>query len=115
MNMMQRPLQGAIALCVMLFAGVAYAQAPASAPATPPAQMTAKQAKEQYAAKFAAADSNHDGKLTQEEAQAGMPDVYTHFSEIDRKKKGYLTKKQIGQWYGLRFKEKQARQLEKPI
>ncbi|WP_196251632.1 EF-hand domain-containing protein [Cupriavidus necator] len=77
--------------------------------------MTAKEAKQQFAEKFAAADNNHDGKLTREEAQSGMPDVYAHFGEIDRKKKGYVTRKEIGQWYGLRFKEKQARQLEKPI
>lgn len=112
---MQHPLAAGIALSVLLSANLAFAQAPASAPATPAAPMTAKEAKQLYAEKFAAADTNHDGKLTREEAQAGMPDVYAHFGEIDRKKKGYVTKKQIGQWYGLRFKEKQARQLEKPI
>lgn len=115
MNMMQHPLATAIALFVLLSAKLAYAQAPASAPPTPPAPMTAKEAKQKFAEKFAAADNNHDGKLTREEAQSGMPDVYAHFGEIDRKKKGYVTRKEIGQWYGLRFKEKQARQLEKPI
>lgn len=109
MTIMQRPLATIAALSVLLSASLAWAQAPASAP------MTASEAKQKFAERFAAADANHDGKLTREEAQAGMPDVYTHFSEIDRKKKGYVTQKQIGQWYGLRFKEKQARQLEKPI
>ena len=114
-NKIKHPLATALALLGLLSASLACAQAPASAAGTPPAPMTAKEAKQMYAEKFAAADANHDGKLTREEAQAGMPDVYTHFDEIDRKKKGYVTKKQIGQWYGLRFKEKQARQLEKPI
>lgn len=95
---------GAMALAGLLSANLACAQA--SAPPT---------AKQQFAEKFAAADANHDGKLTRDEAQAGMPDVYAHFGEIDRKKKGYVTQKQIGQWYGLRFKEKQANELQKPI
>jgi hypothetical protein len=34
--------------------------------------------------RFAAADKNGDGKLTKEEAQAGMPMVYKHFDEIDK-------------------------------
>lgn len=106
---MRKPLVAAMTLSVLLSASVVRAQAPASAP------MTAKEAKQQFAEKFAAADGNHDGRLTREEAQAGLHDVYAHFGEIDRKKKGYVTKKEIGQWYGLRFKEKQARQLEKPI
>ncbi|AQV94695.1 hypothetical protein BJN34_12470 [Cupriavidus necator] len=112
---MQHPLATAMALFGLLCANLACAQAPASAAGAPQAPMTAKAARQQFAEKFAAADINHDGKLTREEAQSGMPDVYAHFGEIDRKKKGYVTKKQIGQWYGLRFKEKQARQLEKSI
>lgn len=38
--------------------------------------------------RFAAADKNGDGRLTREEAQAGMPMVYKHFDEIDKDKKG---------------------------
>lgn len=114
MNQIQHSLSAtAMALFGLFCTGVAYAQA--SAPGTPPASMSAKEAKQYYAKKFAAADTNRDGRLTREEAQAGMPDVYAHFGEIDRKQKGYLTKKEIGQWYGLRFKEKQARELQKPI
>lgn len=45
--------------------------------------------------RFNAADSNHDGKLTLAEAQAGMPRVAQHFSEIDTAKKGYITYSQL--------------------
>ncbi len=45
--------------------------------------------------KFAAADVNHDGKLTLEEAKAGMPRVAKNFDKIDADKKGYITADQI--------------------
>lgn len=52
------------------------------------------QAKE-IADRFKAADKNHDGKLTLEEAKAGMPRIATAFSKIDLDNKGYLTLEQI--------------------
>ncbi len=45
--------------------------------------------------RFAHADKNHDGKLTLEEAQAGMPKVAANFNKIDTQKKGYVTVDQI--------------------
>jgi hypothetical protein len=51
--------------------------------------------KSRLAGVFAKADVNHDGHLTREEAQAGMPRVYAHFDEIDRDKKGFVTLEQI--------------------
>lgn len=50
-----------------------------------------KQAEE----RFAAADKNADGKLTLEEAKAGMPRVASAFSKIDVEKRGYVTLDQI--------------------
>jgi Ca2+-binding EF-hand superfamily protein len=41
--------------------------------------------------RFAAADKNGDGKLSKEEAQAGMPFVYKHFDEIDKAHTGSVT------------------------
>lgn len=41
--------------------------------------------------RFAAADTNGDGKLTRDEAKAGMPRVFRQFDVIDAGKKGYLT------------------------
>ena len=49
----------------------------------------------QIDARFAAADKNQDGKLTLEEAQAGMPKVAANFDKIDTQKRGYVTLDQI--------------------
>jgi len=45
--------------------------------------------------KFKSADINHDGKLTLAEAQAGMPRVASHFRDIDKQNRGYVTLDQI--------------------
>ncbi len=45
--------------------------------------------------RFAAADKNKDGKLTLEEAKAGMPRVASNFQRIDTQKKGYVTAAEI--------------------
>lgn len=45
--------------------------------------------------RFAAADKNGDGKLTLEEAKAGMPRVAKNFDRLDKDKKGYLTLEEI--------------------
>ncbi len=50
---------------------------------------------QELAAKFKAADVNQDGKLTLAEAQAGMPRVAAHFSDIDTQNRGYVTLEQI--------------------
>jgi Ca2+-binding EF-hand superfamily protein len=59
--------------------------------------MTPSQASEikQAEERFAAADKNADGKLTLEEARAGMPRIASSFSKIDVDKKGYVTLDQI--------------------
>jgi hypothetical protein len=45
--------------------------------------------------RFTAADSNGDGKLTRDEAKAGMPFVYKHYDEIDTGKTGAITMRDI--------------------
>ncbi|WNV03509.1 EF-hand domain-containing protein [Candidatus Methylospira mobilis] len=45
--------------------------------------------------RFKAADKNGDGKLTLDEAKAGMPRIAAGFENIDTEKKGYLTLDQI--------------------
>lgn len=50
---------------------------------------------QKIAARFQAADKDHDGKLTLEEAEAGMPRVAKVFSQIDVENKGYVTLEQI--------------------
>jgi Ca2+-binding EF-hand superfamily protein len=64
----------------------------ASAPAT--AQLR-KPDPEEVAKRFAAADKNGDGRLTREEATAGMPRVAKNFDTIDKDKKGYVTLDEI--------------------
>ncbi|MEK4034315.1 EF-hand domain-containing protein [Methylocystis sp. IM3] len=55
------------------------------------ASMAQAQSVAQMESRFAAADKDGDGKLTREEAKAGMPRVYANFSKIDRDGKGYVT------------------------
>lgn len=50
---------------------------------------------QQLQTRFANANTTHDGKLTREQAAAGMPMVATHFDEIDAQKAGYITLPQI--------------------
>lgn len=45
--------------------------------------------------RFNAADTNHDGKLTLAEAQAGMPRVASHFEQIDSAHTGSITFDQL--------------------
>lgn len=50
--------------------------------------------------KFAASNVTHDGRLTQQQAQAGgMMGVARHFQQIDRDQKGYVTLQDIKQWH----------------
>jgi Ca2+-binding EF-hand superfamily protein len=55
----------------------------------------AKQMAAEMQKRFAAADKNGDGRLTKEEAQAGMPYVYKHFDEIDKTKQGSISLAEI--------------------
>ncbi|HEY2558833.1 MAG TPA: EF-hand domain-containing protein [Caldimonas sp.] len=60
--------------------------------------------------RFAAADTNHDGRLSREEAQAGMPFVFKHFDEIDKQKTGSITMADIAAFAGERRAAKKAEQ-----
>ena len=50
---------------------------------------------QQLQTRFSNANTTHDGKLTREQAAAGMPIVARHFDEIDAQKAGYITLPQI--------------------
>lgn len=45
--------------------------------------------------RFTAADTNADGRLSRDEARAGMPRVYRSFDAIDAEKTGAITLEQI--------------------
>ncbi|WP_081087870.1 EF-hand domain-containing protein [Burkholderia cepacia] len=49
----------------------------------------------QLQARFASANTTHDGRLTREQATAGMPMVAQHFDEIDTQHNGYVTLEQL--------------------
>ena len=55
------------------------------------AQKIAEKAKD----RFADADTNHDGQLSQDEANQGMPRLATHFAEIDTDNNGQLSTAEI--------------------
>ncbi|NRO98975.1 EF-hand domain-containing protein [Paraburkholderia sp. NMBU_R16] len=55
-------------------------------------------------ARFQSADADHDGKLTLDEAKAGMPRVAAHFDEIDKDHAGYVTVDQIEQYASQHMK-----------
>ena len=57
---------------------------------------------QQLQSRFEAADTNHDGKLTKAEAQAGMPRVAKNFDQIDATHKGYVTLDDIAQYAAKR-------------
>jgi|SRR6185437_3100894 hypothetical protein len=50
---------------------------------------------QQLQMRFSNANTTHDGKLTKQQAEAGMPRVAQHFDEIDTQKSGYITLPQI--------------------
>jgi hypothetical protein len=88
-------MRGALIVgAVGAFASVANAQQ--AAPAAPQAgangpQRGPDERAGQVEKRFKEANKKGDGKLTLEEAQAGMPRVARNFAEIDRDKKGYVT------------------------
>ncbi|WP_322032543.1 EF-hand domain-containing protein [Paraburkholderia sp. J76] len=83
----------ALVLCIVS----AAVCAPASAQALPggAGNARAERMMAQLQGRFAAANTTHDGKLTREQAQAGMPMVAQHFDEIDAQKAGFVTLAQI--------------------
>ena len=58
-------------------------------------RMTPEQRAQRMAERFNAADTNHDGKLSLDEAKAGMPMVVRHFDEIDTGHTGAITLDQL--------------------
>jgi hypothetical protein len=54
-----------------------------------------EQMAQQLQSRFANANTTRDGKLTKQQALAGMPMVARHFDEIDTANAGYVTLPQI--------------------
>jgi hypothetical protein len=92
---MMKKMIAVLALC-MASAG-AFAQS-----AQPPAAANPRmeRAMQQLQSRFASANTTHDGKLTREQAAAGMPMVAKHFDQIDAQRNGYVTLPQIEAFMG---------------
>jgi len=58
--------------------------------------------------RFAAANSTHDGHLTLDQAQQGMPMVARHFAAIDRDHRGYVTLRDIREYARTRRAERRG-------
>jgi Ca2+-binding EF-hand superfamily protein len=59
--------------------------------------------------RFNAADANHDGKLTIDEANGKMPRVYKNFAAIDSQQNGYVTIEQVEQFAASKFSARKAK------
>jgi hypothetical protein len=59
-------------------------------------------------ARFDAADANHDGKLTREEAEGKMPMVARSFEQIDKAHRGYVTQEDIQAFMRERIAQRRA-------
>lgn len=70
----------------------------ASAPSHAERHEKMQEAREAFKERFDAADANHDGQLTKDEAKSKMPKIYEHFDEIDTARKGSVTKQDIAKW-----------------
>ena len=75
-----------VAVAALAFASAVHAQTP-----TASQQNQIQEAQE----KFTAADKNADGKLTLEEAKAGMPRIAANFKKIDSNNDGFVTMEEI--------------------
>jgi hypothetical protein len=83
-------------------------QAPSGPPGMPPPRVP-------MAERFAAANTTHDGRLTQEQAQAaGLHGIARHFQEIDRDRKGYVTMEDIHEWRLAQRAQKMGQQGAPP-
>ena len=60
-------------------------------------------------ARFDAANTTHDGHLTLEQAQAGMPAVARNFAAIDTQNKGYVTIDEVRGYNQARRAERAAK------
>jgi hypothetical protein len=107
-KMISTPISAA-ALAAVLLGSVVLADE--SAPSGLRAQLIEAQLKR----RFAKADTDHDGRLTRDEAHKGMSRVYEHFDEIDTEKKGYLALEQIQGFLKNRSQNQQPQPHKPPL
>lgn len=62
---------------------------------------------EKFAEKFGAADSNHDGFLTRDEAAKGLPRIAKHFDTVDTDHDGKLSPQEVAQFLAVKRKTRE--------
>ncbi len=87
--------------------GTTAAAAWAQAAAAPDAAGRMQDLRAKLAARFAAADADHDGKLTRDEAEGKMPLVARSFEQIDKNHRGYVTLDDIQAYVRERIAQRQ--------
>lgn len=87
--------QSIAALVLCIVAATASLAANAQTAQSAPNNARIERMAAQLQSRFAAANTTHDGKLTREQAQAGMPMVAQHFDDIDTQHAGFVTLAQI--------------------
>ncbi len=114
-----------VAAAFLIAAGTAQAQtapaapapaapAPIAAPAAPapaapaPTAHRAVHHRRTRQQMFDAANTTHDGHLTEEQARSGMPAIARNFAAIDTAKKGYVTMDDIKAYYAARRAARRA-------
>lgn len=85
----------AVVILCIVWAGVATGASAQGVGGPAAGGARAGRAVQQIQARFASANTTRDGKLTREQAAAGMPMVASHFDEIDTRHDGYVTLPQI--------------------
>jgi Ca2+-binding EF-hand superfamily protein len=93
---MDNTIKTALAVAAMgcsLFVGIAAA-AESATPARPNAEQRANR-QQQVKERWTKADANHDGALSREEAEQGMPKLAEHFDQLDSNGDGKLTGEEL--------------------
>ncbi|MBB5445428.1 MULTISPECIES: EF-hand domain-containing protein [unclassified Paraburkholderia] len=85
-----KKLLATVLLCCASTVAFAQAAAPQGI-----GQQRMERMEQQLQTRFSSANTTHDGKLTRDQAAAGMPMLARHFDEIDTQKAGYITLPQI--------------------
>jgi hypothetical protein len=98
MTLIQRAAAAAALACLGIVPALAQTEPQEGQPHQHQGQwqnQTPEQRAQRMAERFKAADTNHDGKLSLEEAKAGMPMVARNFDKIDTAHTGSVTPEQL--------------------
>lgn len=97
-----------IALLCLGFASAAVMAAESGVQQRPrPPQADPQQHAEQWKARWDQVDANHDGMLSREEMEQGMPRLAKHFDQLDRNGDGEVTPEELRAAFQARKEQRQ--------